>query len=62
MSVEEEVFIQQDVSQSQDLGPPGWPVPLTTCQPPVPGAHSSQFLELKEAMLKSQQEYEKEKR
>lgn len=40
---------------------PGWSLQLTTCQPPVPGARSSQFLELKEAILKNQQENENEK-
>lgn len=38
-----------------------WPAQLTTCQPPVPVARSSQFLELKEARLKNQQENEDEK-
>lgn len=29
--------------------------PLTTCRPPVPVAHSSRFLELKEVRLGSQE-------
>lgn len=63
-------MVEGDVSGSRGLRPaaleriprsPGWPVQLTTCQPPGPGARSSQFLELKEAKLKNQQENENEK-
>lgn len=53
-----------DVSKSQSLRSsaliriprsPRWSIQLTTCQPPGPGARSSQFLELKEVILKNQQ-------
>lgn len=64
-------MVKKDISQNQGLRPstlgriprpPGEPTRLTTCQLPGPGAHSSQFLELQEAILKSQQEYENKKR